>query len=152
MQAVEKYPLAISVLSSMPYGGVKVYDHVLGDITNRCNPLIQDHIQKDVSRDGVQARAATYSEISTCRCGVRHMVQRPTTLQAACAIVMRAKTNARSSILARLGSEQIGPSLCWCQRWDLLRRLREVWFVLGLRGRAHARVRVVHRRAYPHQS
>ena len=44
MQAVEKYPPAINVLTSMSYGGVKIYDHVHGDMTNRCNPFIRDRV------------------------------------------------------------------------------------------------------------
>ena len=65
MQAVEKYPPAINVLTSMSYGGVKIYDHVHGDMTNRCNPFIRDHLQhlKEASKGDVQARAAAYSEM-----------------------------------------------------------------------------------------
>ena len=62
---MEKYPPAINVLTSMSYGGVKIYDHVHGDMTNRCNPFIRDHLQhlKEASKGNVQARAAAYSEM-----------------------------------------------------------------------------------------
>ena len=65
MQVVEKYPPAINVLTSMSYGGVKIYDHVHGDMTTRCNPSIRDHLQhlKEVSKGNVQARTAAYSEM-----------------------------------------------------------------------------------------
>ena len=55
MQAVEKYPPAINVLTSMSYGGVKIYDHVHGDMTTRCNPSIRDHLQhlKEASKGNV---------------------------------------------------------------------------------------------------
>ena len=62
---MEKYPPAINVLTSMSYGGVKIYDHVHGDMTTRCNPSIRDHLQhlKEVSKGNVQARTAAYSEM-----------------------------------------------------------------------------------------
>ena len=62
---MEKYPPAINVLTSMSYGGVKIYDHVHGDMTTRCNPSIRDHLQhlKEASKGNVRARAAAYSEM-----------------------------------------------------------------------------------------
>ena len=59
MQAVEKYPPSIKVLQSMSYGGVKVYDHVFGDMRCRCSPDILEHMNmlKRISEGDVQARA-----------------------------------------------------------------------------------------------
>ena len=83
MQAVEKYPPAINVLTSMSYGGVKIYDHVHGDMTTRCNPFIRDHLQhlKEASKGDVQARAEHTREQKKARHVARGLAEKSASMK-----------------------------------------------------------------------